>query len=53
MKMDQSIPEKEASKVSEKYLQEWKDNVSYGRQWIVETVFSGIKRLFAEYFTSI
>ena len=27
-------------------LQKWKDSVSYGQRWIVETVFSSIKRMF-------
>jgi hypothetical protein len=31
-------------------LQKWKDSVSYGqRWWIIETVFSAIKRTFGEY----
>jgi hypothetical protein len=30
-------------------LQKWKDSVSYGKRWIVETVFSCIKRMFGEY----
>ena len=34
-------------------LQEWKDSVSYGQRWIVETVFSCIKRMFGEYVTAI
>jgi hypothetical protein len=34
-------------------LQEWKDSVRYGQRWIVETVFSCIKRLFGEYVTAI
>ncbi len=35
-------------------LQEWKDSVSYGGQrWIVETVFSCIKRIFGEYVAAI
>ena len=34
-------------------LQEWKDNVSYSKRWIVETVFSCIKRMFGEYVTAI
>ena len=25
-------------------LQKWKDSVGYGKRWIVETVFSSIKR---------
>src|SRR3954453_10944512 len=34
-------------------LQGWKDSVSYGQRWIVETVFSCIKRTFGEYVYSI
>ena len=34
-------------------LQEWKDSVSYGQRWIVETVFSSIKRTFGEYVYSV
>jgi hypothetical protein len=35
-------------------LQKWKDSVSYGQRWIVETVFSSIKRLFdGEYVYSV
>jgi hypothetical protein len=35
-------------------LQEWKDSVRYGQRWIVETVFSCIKRMFGrEYVTAI
>src|SRR6478736_1276212 len=34
-------------------LQEWKDSVSYGQRWIVETVFSCIKRMFGEYVYSV
>ncbi len=31
-------------------FQRWKDSmVSYGKRWIVETVFSSIKRMFGEY----
>ena len=33
----------------EKDLQRWKDSVSYGQRWIIETVFSAIKRMFGEY----
>ncbi len=29
-------------------LQKWKDNEGYGQRWIVETVFSCIKRTFGE-----
>ncbi len=31
-----------------KDLQKWKDSVSYGQRWIVETVFSCLKRRFGE-----
>jgi hypothetical protein len=35
-------------------LQKWKDNsVSYGQRWIIETVFSCIKRTFGEYVYSV
>jgi hypothetical protein len=34
-------------------LQQWKDSVGYGQRWIVETVFSCIKRIFGEYVTAI
>ena len=34
-------------------LQKWKDSVSYGKRWIVETVFSSIKRTFGEYVCSV
>ena len=35
-------------------LQKWKDSVSYGHRWIVETVFSCIKRMFdSEYVYSV
>jgi len=35
-------------------LQKWKDsNVSYGKRWIAETIFSSIKRTFEEYVYSI
>jgi Transposase DDE domain len=34
-------------------LQKWKDSVSYGQRWIVETVFSAIKRMFGEYVYSV
>ncbi len=34
-------------------LQKWKDSVSDGKRWIVETVFSCIKRMFGEYVYSI
>jgi hypothetical protein len=34
-------------------LDKWKDSVSYGSRWIVESVFSCIKRMFGEYVTAI
>jgi transposase len=34
-------------------LQRWKDSVSYGKRWIVETAFSSIKRMFGEYVYSV
>ena len=34
-------------------LQKWKDSVSYGNRWIVETVFSCLKRMFGEYVYSV
>ena len=37
-----------------KDLQKWKDSESYGQRWIVETVFSSIKRTFdGEYVYSV
>ena len=37
-----------------KDLQKWKDSVRYdGQRWIVETVFSSIKRMFGEYVYSV
>jgi transposase len=32
-----------------KMYQYWKDSVSYGRRWIVESVFSVLKRIFGEH----
>ena len=34
-------------------IQKWKDSVSYGQRWIVETVFSCLKRMFGEYVYSV
>ena len=34
-------------------LQKWKDSVSYGKRWIVETVFSSIKITFEEHVYSV
>ncbi|MDQ6722673.1 MAG: IS5 family transposase, partial [Thermoproteota archaeon] len=36
-----------------KDLKSWKDSVSYGQRWIVEMVFSSIKRMFGEYVYSV
>ncbi|HEY6535118.1 MAG TPA: hypothetical protein VIY08_04865 [Candidatus Nitrosocosmicus sp.] len=33
-------------------LQKWKDHVSYGKRWIVETIILSIKRSFGEYIYS-
>jgi hypothetical protein len=40
-------------KIQKNDLQEWKDSVCYGQRWMVETVFSCIKRIFGEYVTAI
>ena len=34
-------------------FERWKDSVSYGQRWAVETVFSSLKRMFGEYIYSI
>ena len=34
-------------------FQKWKDRISYGQRWIVETVFSCLKRRFGEYVYSV
>ncbi len=34
-------------------LQQWKTSVSYGKRWIVESIFSCFKRIFGEYVTAI
>jgi hypothetical protein len=34
-------------------LQKWKYSISSGQRWIVETVFSSIKRRFGEYVYSV
>mgnify|MGYP003449484834 FL=1 len=34
-------------------LQQWKVSVDYGQRWIIEAVFSCIKRMFGEYVTAI
>jgi len=31
----------------------WKDSVSYGTRWIVESIFSSMKRMFGEYVSAI
>ncbi len=42
------------SVIAQRYdLQRWKDSVSYGKRWIVETAFSSIKRMFGEYVYSV
>ena len=33
--------------------QRWKNSVSYGHRWIVEAVFSSLKRMFGEYVYSV
>ena len=55
MQKDQSPPQNQDCKdAEENNLQEWKDSVRYGQRWIVETVFSCIKRMFGrEYVTAI
>ena len=40
-------------KMQKNNLQQWKVSVDYGQRWIVETVFSCIKRMFGEYVTAI
>jgi len=32
-----------------KNLEKWKSSISYGQRWIVESVFSSMKRMFGEY----
>ena len=44
---------KPVSYIAEKDLQAWKDSVSYGNRWIVETVFSCLKRTFGEHVYSV
>jgi hypothetical protein len=34
-------------------FEQWKDSVSYGQRWSVETVFSSLKRMFGEYVYSV
>ncbi|MGI9010537.1 MAG: IS5 family transposase [Nitrososphaeraceae archaeon] len=40
-------------KMQKTNLQQWKNSVGYGQRWIVESVFSCIKRMFGEYVTAI
>jgi Transposase DDE domain len=40
-------------KMQKNNLQQWKISVDYGQRWIVETIFSWIKRMFGEYVTAI
>jgi hypothetical protein len=42
-----------AVKMQKNNLQQWKANVSYGKRWMAETVFSCIKRMRGEYVTAI
>ena len=45
---------KQDGKDAETDLAKWKDILRYGQRWIVETVFSCIKRMFViEYVTAI
>lgn len=34
-------------------IQQWKNSVDYGQRWIVESVFSSMKRMFGEYVSAI
>ena len=34
-------------------LQKWKDSVDYGKRWIIEIIFTIIKRMFGEYVYSV
>ncbi len=36
-----------------KDLQKWKDSVSYGKRWIVETAFSYIKECYGSTYTRL
>ena len=40
-------------KIQKTNYENWSDSVSYGQRWIVESVFSCIKRMFGEYVTAI
>lgn len=40
-------------KIQKIVLKQWKDSVRYGQRWIVESVFSCMKRMFGEYVTAI
>ena len=40
-------------KMQKNNLQQWKISVDYGQRWIIESVFSCIKRMFGEYVTAI
>jgi Transposase DDE domain len=39
-------------KMQKNNLQKWKDSVCYGKRWIVETIFSCIKRMFCREYVS-
>ena len=43
----------ETARIQKNNYQNWSDSVSYGQRWIVESVFSCIKRMFGEYVTAI
>ena len=34
-------------------IQQWKYSVDYGQRWIIESVFSSMKRMFGEYVSAI
>ena len=55
MQKNKPLSQKQVCKdAEENRLQQWKDSVSYGQRWMVETVFSCIKRMFGrEYVTAI
>ncbi len=44
---------KSISFISKKDLYRWNDVEDYGQRWIVEIVFSSIKRMFEEYVYSV
>jgi hypothetical protein len=47
VRLKKGISKKPVSYIQKNDLQKWKDSiVSYGKKWIVETVFSSIERTF-------